>query len=44
MYLDVVEYGRGDVGVQVNQPFLLQQLRQRAAGNITSDSYTHFNL
>lgn len=30
-YLDVVEHGCGDVGVQVDESFLLQQLRQRAA-------------
>lgn len=30
-YLDVVEDGRGDVGVQVDESFLLQQLWQRAA-------------
>lgn len=30
-YLDVVEDGGGDVGVQVDQSFFLKQLRQRAA-------------
>ncbi len=32
-YLDVVEDGCGDVGVQVDQSFLLQQLRQRAVAH-----------
>lgn len=36
-YLDVVQDGRGDVGVQVDQPLLLQQLRQRAA----THTHTH---
>lgn len=52
VYLDVVEYGCGHIGVQVDQSFLLQQLRQRAAAHkkrtrckkTKKQKTTHLNL
>lgn len=40
-HLDVVQDSRGDVGVEVDQSFFLQQLWQRAAPHIKTKAEIH---